>query len=57
MGLRKLTYLPLASTYKKLVFRNIINHTLTGQLARITENHRDSQFCLKGKKASRSSYY
>lgn len=50
MGLRKLTCPPLAGPYEKLVFRNIINHTWTGQLACVTENHIDSQFCLKRKK-------
>lgn len=42
IGLRKLTCLPLAGTYEKLVFRNVINHRRTGQPVWVTENHIDS---------------
>lgn len=50
MGLRKLTCLPLAGTYEKLDFRNIINHIRTGQLVCITENHRYSILSERRKK-------
>lgn len=40
MGLRKLTCLPLAGTYEKLVFGNIINHTRAGQLVCVIEKRR-----------------